>query len=69
VQEHHERFNAGHMVVSDGDLVNGTVSLPLMADDLGQRRSVRKGLASLMPASWNQLAGWLRAMDFLRRAA
>jgi mRNA interferase MazF len=29
----------------------------------------RELLASLTFASWNQLAGWLRAMDSLRRAA
>jgi len=26
-------------------------------------------LASLMPASWNQIAGWLDQIDELRRAA
>ena len=28
-----------------------------------------KGVASPMPASWNQIAGWLRQIDSLRRAA
>jgi hypothetical protein len=31
--------------------------------------SGRKSLASLMPASWNQIALWLRQLDGLRSAA
>jgi hypothetical protein len=27
------------------------------------------GVASLMPASWNQIAGWLKQIDNLRQAA
>ncbi len=30
---------------------------------------VVQNLASLMPASWNQIVGWLQRMDELRRAA
>jgi len=33
-----------------------------------RRISVSRSLASLMPASWNHLAGWLRAVDQLRNA-
>ena len=32
-------------------------------------RAAREEMASLIFASWNQVAGWLRALETLRRAA
>jgi hypothetical protein len=37
---------------------------PKLARDSDERR-----LASPMPASWNQIAGWLKQIDSLRQAA
>lgn len=38
-------------------------------DGLFTRDLLSAGLASLMPASWNQIAAWLDQIDRLRRAA
>jgi len=32
-------------------------------------RAVAREMASLMPASWNQIADWLRRLDAFRQAA
>jgi hypothetical protein len=34
-----------------------------------ERRAKGGNLASLMPASWNKIAGWLKQIDNLRQAA
>jgi hypothetical protein len=55
-----------------GDRVDGYFSFEGAAA-LGRLLSGRGGhpnlMASLMPASWNQIAGWLKQIDTLRRAA
>jgi hypothetical protein len=50
----------GHRFLGEGTL---TTLLTGLVPELSQ------GMASLMPASWNRIAGWLRQIDGLRSAA
>lgn len=47
----------------------GTAVTCLAFKKLGENGEPKSGMASPMPASWNQIATWLRRIDGLRRAA
>jgi hypothetical protein len=47
----------------------GTALTCLAFKQIPPNESGNSGMASLMPASWNQIADWLRTVEELRRAA
>jgi hypothetical protein len=43
--------------------------MPMLAGQVPEFQAVVHGLSSLAPASWNQIASWLKQIDDLRESA
>jgi hypothetical protein len=56
-------------IAYDGNRFNRTATTAMLFKYLEPAERAEENLASPMAASWNQIAGWLKQIDGLRRAA